>query len=523
VRKLLLIALCACAAPLPRPGDPGARDAWRAELSRNPKGPRARQARERLEQAEWDAARAAHTIFAYRRFAEEFSDSRHAGEGRQLLEGLRWAETERDGSERALSGYLADEPRGAHAAQAWTLLSALRLGAVLRDGSARALREWLVENPAASGRERAEAALDETDFREAADGTAWRRYLEAHPDGAHRKEAQARLEGIARADAELLEDEAGLRARGDVAAERIAYQRAAALLDEGKLAQIARRAGPFSAEAARDLAGLRKDRRRAGALESAAQKLFLPRASLRELPEAGDARARALRGWAAAADGERLHRILGELSSQRAQVALAALDAAEQLLASLPAAEARVRAEKELAALRPLAQDGPQLAGVAVLELALGHEQLALAAAREGAGRNPRCAPAVWLAARMEKEPGLVPIAAQVLRGLANALAAEHTDAAVGELCAARRAAEKAAELLPEARAEAVVIARRCGREREAEVEGWVDERRNGARELAGARTALTRSALARAAVRDPDAVVKRIAQEALASGSIRP
>ena len=520
MRKLVLIALCACAAPLPRPDDPGARDAYRAELSWNPKGPRAREARDKLEQAEWEAARGAHTIFAYRRFVQEFPDSRHGPEARQLLEGLRWADAERDGSEPALSSYLSDEPRGAHAAQAWTMISAIRLGAILRDGSARALREWLDENPAASGRERAQAALDEAEWREAADAASWRRYLEAHPEGAHRKEAQARLDRAARDDSELLEDEARLRAQGDPAAERIEYERAAALLDEGKLAQIARRSGRYGAEAAGDLAALRKDPRRAGALESAAQKLFLPRASLNELPEAPSERARALLAWAAAADGGRLHRMLSELSSPRAEVALAALEGVELLLESLPAAEARVRAERELLALRPLAQDGPQLAGVAVLELALGHEAEALEAAREAAGRNPRSAPAVWIAARLETEPALLQLAAQALRAQARALAAEHTDEAVGEICAAKRSGERAAALLAtdEARADVEMLTRRCGRSAAAKIERASSQRQEAARVLAAARGSLARAALSRAAARDPDPIVRRIVQEALAS-----
>jgi hypothetical protein len=519
VRKLLLIALWSCAAPLPRPDEPGARDAYRRELSWNPKGPRAREAREKLEKAEWELARGAHTLFAYKRFAQEFPDSRHGPEVRQFIEGLRWAEAERDGSEAALNGYLLDEPRGAHAAQAWTLVSAIRLGAVLRDGSVRGLREWLDENPGTAGRERAQAALDEAEWREAKAAPALRRYLEANPAGAHRKEAQARLDRAARDDAELLEDEAQLRAIGDPAAERIAYERAAALLDEGKLARISRLPGPFAADAARDLAGLRKDPRRAGALQSAAQKLFLPRASIHELPALAQERAEALLAWAAAADGERLHRMLSELASPRAQVALAALEAVELLLKSLPPAAARVRAERELSLLRPLAQDAPQLAGVAVLELALGHEALALEAARQAAGRNARSAPAVWLAARLEKEPAMIQMAAQSLRAQANAIAAEHTDAAPGELCAASRALERAASLLesPEARADAAALQRRLAGMR-CDVAPPGLDRSDAARELAAARSPLARPALLRAAARDPDATVRRIAQEALAS-----
>src|SRR5205823_9441318 len=136
VRKVLILLLAGCATPLPAPDQPGARDAYRAVLAQGSKGPRVREARERLEAAEWDSARAAHTVFAYRRFLKEFGDSRHTVEARQLLEGLRWTAAERDGTEAALAGYLEDEPRGAHATDAWGLLSSLRLGSALRGGNA---------------------------------------------------------------------------------------------------------------------------------------------------------------------------------------------------------------------------------------------------------------------------------------------------------------------------------------------------------------------------------------------------
>src|SRR5437763_3519994 len=72
VRKVLILLVAGCAAPLPTPDQPGARDAYRAVLSEGTKGPRVREARERLEAAEWDSARAAHTGFASRSFLTAF-------------------------------------------------------------------------------------------------------------------------------------------------------------------------------------------------------------------------------------------------------------------------------------------------------------------------------------------------------------------------------------------------------------------------------------------------------------------
>ena len=550
---LVTLLACACATPLPAPDRPGADDAYRAALAPGAKGPRVREARERLEALEWDEARAAHSIFGYRRYLKEFEDSRHATEARQLLEGLRWTAAEADGSAAALAGYLEDEPRGAHAQEAWARLSSLRLAAALGAGSAGALRAWLTENPTAPGREQALTALDELDWRAAAEAPAWRRYLDEHLDGAHRAEAQAKLSRAQRDEAELLEDEPRLRALGDPAADRIAWQRAAALLDEGRLLQLSRRPGPHAAEAARALAALRKDGRRAALLESAAHRLYLPRATLDELPEAAPDRAQRLRDWAGALDGARLHRLLAELASPRASVALAALDGAEQLLQGLPAAEARVRAERELAALQPLAVGAPQLAAVAALQLALGRGEAALESARAAAARDSRCAPALWLAARLEQEKALQQMALQGLRAQARDLAAAHAAAArtgdaaaLAESCAALRAADRAAQAVAEAGPEALAIRRqieegvraagaRATPAAEAEVATGAnsaaapcaspappssDQRLEAVRILISAGTPLARPALARAAARDPDARVRAAAQGAVALDS---
>lgn len=528
MKAALLLCLCACAAPLPRSDAPGASEVYWRELAAHPTGPRAREAREKLEQAQYAAARTVHTIFAYRRFLDEFPDSRKAPEVRTLLEGLRWSEAERDGSDAALSGFLADEPQGPHAQAAWAQLSALRLEAALRDGGAPALREWLALHPGAAGRERAQQALDEADFAAAKEPDALRAYLEAHPDGAHRREAGERLARADRQEALVLEDEQRLRALKDPAADQLAFARAAALLDEGRLRQLARRAGPHAQQAAALVAELRRDPRRAGALEQAAQRLFLPRATLDALPESGPARAAALRGWAAALDGERLPRLLAELASARADVSLAALDAAQALLAGLPPGERALRAQRALLQLQPRAQAAPQLAQVAVLQQALGRGAEALATARAAAGADAHCTVALWLSAQLEKERGEPVLAAQALRAQARALAEAHAagaqagDAgAAREVCAAARAARAAAELLQseEARADAAALSRRAEEgERAAGISCAAPEandaaaRRAAARVLAEARSPLSRAALERAAARDPDAAVRAIA-----------
>ena len=387
---LPLLFAVACATPLPRPDAPGAEAAYRRELALHPGGPRSNEAREKLEQARYLNARAAHNIFAYRRFLEEFPDSHKATEVRALLEGLRWMETERDGSEEGLLGFLADEPAGTHAADAWSQLSGLRLQSALLAGTPEKLGAWLGQNPSSAGRAVALAALDDADYRGATDAEALRGYLDTHVAGAHRAEAEARLVRASAEEALLLEDEAFLRGLHDLSAEKLRYERAAALLDEGRLAQLARRKGAFATEAARDLAALQGNPRLARSVESAAHQLFLPRATLDVLPDTAVERARAVRAWAAALDGERLPRLLAEMASTRVHVALAALQSAQRLLAGLPAAEARVRARRAAASLRPIALASPQLAELAVLESALQRPAAALEVAREAAARDPR-------------------------------------------------------------------------------------------------------------------------------------
>ncbi|HUJ25200.1 MAG TPA: hypothetical protein VLW85_04225 [Myxococcales bacterium] len=198
----------------------------------------------------------------------------------------------------------------------------------------------------------------------------------------------------------------------------------------------------------------------------------------------------------------------------RAAVALAAAQGAQAILAGLPASEARLRAERELGALSPLAVDAPQLAAVAVLQLALQRPGDALDSARRAAGRDPHCAPAVWLAAKLEREPGLTAAAAQALKQHAlwlldahGPLARAGDPAAQAELCAARE--EAPAEL---------AIQRLLEEAKNGCVPPAAEDRRAAARALAAARTPLVRAALARAAARDPDPDIRAAAQGALAS-----
>lgn len=539
----LAAASLGCVRELPRPDEPGASDAYRHELDVRPHSPRAFQARQQLEVAEYDAAKSAHTVLAYRRFLEEFPEGSHATDVRKRLGELRWAAADRDGSELALRGFLADEGQSAHAAEAWSRLSQLRLDAALRDGTAPVLRDWLQENQTAAGRERALAALDEADFRAANGPEGMRAYLADHEGGAHRAAAAAAVERASVEEAALLEDEAQLQtlAKSGIggaaqAASEVAYRRAAALLDEGRLGLLSRRG---DARAAHDLATLRKDPRAAQALEPLAQRLFLPRATLDELPGGPLERAAALRGWAASIDGARLQRMLAEMASPRAWVSLTALEAVQSLLAALPSAESHLRAARALASVKPVAQDAPQLAQVALLERALGNTDAALADARSAVARDARSLVASFIAATLEAEagePAVRLLAAQGLAARARELAEAHGQGApeplaLRELCASRRAAERAASIAPALREEAEALRRKleekeralggafpgCDQEAadaQTELERTVKDRLAAAAALGRSSSPLARAALERARARDPDAAVRAAAAQ---------
>ena len=113
------------------------------------------------------------------------------------------------------------------------------------------------------------------------------------------------------------------------------------------------------------------------------------------------------------------------------------------------------------------------------------------------------------------------------MRAQSRELAAAHAEAAragdaagLGELCAALRGAQRAGEVIPEAKAEAVSIRRQIeeGRGDCAEKAfDFAEERVEAACALAAAGTPLARPALARAAARDPDQRVRAAAQGAVA------
>lgn len=432
----LALAGAACKSPLPPPEQPGAADAYRAALSADPKGPRAGEARKRLEQVEFERARQAGSILALRSFLSEFPGGPHAREAGGLLEAARWAEAERQGSALSLQGYLSDEPFGAHAPLAWTRLARLQLEAALSAKGKEPLRAWLATWPKAEGRERALAVLEERARAEALAAPAARRsaelrtYLRDFPEGAGRAAALDALDRAALEEARLLEDEEALRrlARGGgpseaaLEADRVAASVALARLDGQRLRELAPR---LPAPERMRVEGVLKalPRARAG-LEAEARALFLPGASDGALPAGPAARARALRTIARALDGGRLQPVLAETGAAHPWVAAAAFAAADALLAGLPQPEAVLRAARLSAQLEPLALDGPRLAQLSLLQAAAGDARRARELARAAAAQAAAPVPLLVHALRLESAGGERQVALLAAESLASAVRA---------------------------------------------------------------------------------------------------
>lgn len=432
----LALAGAACKSPLPPPEQPGAADAYRAALGADPKGPRAGEARKRLEQVEFERARQAGTILALRSFLSEFPGGPHAREAGGLLEAARWAEAERQGTQRALQGFLADEPQGAHAPLAWQRLAQLELSAALAARSPEALRGWLRAWPREPGREKAAAALQELSLAQALAAPAEHRsealraFLRDFPEGAGRAAALEALDRAALEEARLLEDEESLRrlaragglAEAALEADRVAAAVALARLDAQRLRELAPRLP--APERTRVEGALKALLRALPGLAAEARALFLPGPSDGALPAGPAARARSLGAVARALDGKRLPLVLAETGAPHPWVAGAAFAGAEALLAGLPRSEAILRAARLSAQLEPLALDGPRLGQLSLLQAAAGDGRRARELARAAAAQAAPPVPLLLHALRLEAAGGERQVALLAAEALASAVRA---------------------------------------------------------------------------------------------------
>lgn len=193
----VLLAACASArAPAPPPdSDPGA-DAeaagLRAAMSLAEDDFQRVQIREELARAELRRARAAHTVFAYRKFLDEFPVGDDADVARGMLEQLRFAQAGKTGTKLAWESFLDEHPRGRFAPEARRRLGALEIAAALATKDRARVRDVLARYPDHEARGPIVQHEDDLAYSEAKaaglDGLGG--YLADHPTGRHRAEAE---------------------------------------------------------------------------------------------------------------------------------------------------------------------------------------------------------------------------------------------------------------------------------------------------------------------------------------------
>ncbi len=194
----LSFALCACASGAwnsAREADTA--EAYRAFLREHPKDDNADAARVALEEKEFEAAAAGHSILAYKRYLEEFPDSQHASAARGRLEGLRFNAAREVGTAQAWRQFLREHPDAVNRAEAEQLLLEAEFKESAREGAPAAELERLVRTHDDDPRRlQLQRRLDEAAFEEARrtdSAFAYYDYLQAFPAGAHRQAVQERL------------------------------------------------------------------------------------------------------------------------------------------------------------------------------------------------------------------------------------------------------------------------------------------------------------------------------------------
>jgi len=181
-------------------------EAWRRYLDANPKDPNFENGHQRLEELEFEQARKSHTVLAYKRFLDEFPQSDQAVSARALLEALRFNAAIEKGTANVWRQFLREHPAGAHHEEAQKKLAALELAEVSSVTDPSTLARMVAENPDDPRSLEATAALDALDWSNAVNAAKTYAYLRAHPAGAHRDAAKARLLSL-RLEALLVSDQ----------------------------------------------------------------------------------------------------------------------------------------------------------------------------------------------------------------------------------------------------------------------------------------------------------------------------
>ncbi|MBX7102355.1 MAG: HEAT repeat domain-containing protein, partial [Myxococcaceae bacterium] len=324
---------------------------WREFISRNPDDDRLAEAQDRLTELEFDEARAAHSVVAYKRFLDAHPGAPQQPAALALLEGLRFQAASAAGTAAGWRQFLRDHPDGARSADASAQLKALEARRWLTEEDPAALEALVKAAPATEAGVQAAEKLEALAWSRAATPSAFQAYLDAYPAGSHRDQAKAKL-----LEAELL----GLLVSGAAEEARAVYGRSPlkALLP----------AFPRQLETA--LAAQAAARAK-GAEQALVAWYLRPEGELERSLEAPDP----LERWQAAQElGEvvsvkHLEALLGVLKRSRsALVRFRAFEALQRVVAALPAPVAELELGRRRAALAAVPADAQSALVLAVLD-----------------------------------------------------------------------------------------------------------------------------------------------------------
>lgn len=351
---------------------------------------------EELATVELERARAANTVFAYRRFLEEFPIGREATTARKLLEALRFAEASAEDTPLAWNVFLSEHPQGDRAAEARLRLGSLTIDALVGTPDLAGVRAALAQFPDHPRREELVKLEDLLSFEAAKQGglAQVEAYLSEHPLGAYRVEALDLAEAL---DREALVKSGDLeRARRRAASDHtgrfqevvdeLLLEQALSTLDRPALEKLAKNAVPAVRPRAQEaLVAWRRS-----PLPSAVAQAKVSH-GLRSLPELatvlrhGDPldRAAALSEAAEYGSWEAASLVLRAVDNRYVDVRLAVVTALRALSVAMPAASWRAFVEgREAEALVDALTPEPWRR-IAALRDADGRTALALAAWRE--------------------------------------------------------------------------------------------------------------------------------------------
>lgn len=393
---IVAVAGCVTTPPLPDLSHADEADALRARRALADNDFERALITEELATVELERARAANTVFAYRRFLEEFPIGREATTARKLLEALRFAEAGAENTPLAWNVFLSEHPQGEHATEARLRLGSLTIDALTGTDDLAGVRAALAQFPDHPRRGELVTLEDRLAFEAARrEGLAQvQAYLSEHPMGSYRVEALDLAETLEREA--LLEsgdlERARLRAASDhtgrfqEVVDELLLRDALAMLDRPALEKLAKDAVPaVRAQAQSTLTSWRRPPLPAAVAQASVSHGLRPLSALAVVLRRGDPldRVAALSEAAEYGSWEAATLVLGAVDNRYVDVRLAVVTALRALSVAMPPASWRAFVEgREAEALVDALTPEPWRR-VAALRDADGRQEAALAAWRE--------------------------------------------------------------------------------------------------------------------------------------------